>query len=143
MTLTAFKVTASSGQKDSPCFEVYHVGYSVCVCVCVYTNLGGLHLVACAAAPACEVGQDFTLLTIHTRLHLTPPLLSNYRCYTHTHTHHMEHGERPLMLVHNSKDTVTSSEYRGHIMEWGRKKKIRQKVVLFLAGCSTYTSASF
>jgi len=95
----------------------------VCVCVCVYTNLGGLHLVACAAAPACEVGQDFTLLTIHTRLHLTPPLLSNYRCYTHTHTHHMEHGERPLMLVHNSKDTVTSSEYRGHIMEWGRKKK--------------------
>lgn len=44
------------------------------------SHLGCLHLVARAAAPACEVGQDFTLLTIDTWLHLTPPLLSYYRC---------------------------------------------------------------
>lgn len=43
-------------------------------------HLGCLHLVACAAAPACEVRQNFTFLTIQTRLHLTPPLLSYYRC---------------------------------------------------------------
>lgn len=42
---------------------------------CVHTDLCGLDFVACAAAPSCEVWENLTLLTFHTRLHLTPPLL--------------------------------------------------------------------
>lgn len=38
-------------------------------------HLGGLDFVACAAAPACEVRENLALLTFHTWLHLTPPLL--------------------------------------------------------------------
>lgn len=40
-----------------------------------HTNLCGLDFVACAAAPSCEVWEDLALLTLHTRLHLAPPLL--------------------------------------------------------------------
>lgn len=38
-------------------------------------HLCGLHFVACAAAPSCEVWENLALLTFHTWLHLTPPLL--------------------------------------------------------------------
>lgn len=38
-------------------------------------HLGGLDFVACAAAPAREVRENLALLALHTRLHLTPPLL--------------------------------------------------------------------
>lgn len=38
-------------------------------------HLCGLDFVARAAAPSCEVREDLALLTLHTRLHLTPPLL--------------------------------------------------------------------
>lgn len=40
-------------------------------------HLCGLDFVACAAAPSCEVWQNLTLLTIITRVHLTPPLLGH------------------------------------------------------------------
>lgn len=42
-------------------------------------DLGGLDLVASAAGPASQIRQNFTLLAIHTRLHLAPPLLSDDR----------------------------------------------------------------
>lgn len=38
-------------------------------------HLGGLDFIASAAAPACEVRENLALLALHTRLHLTPPLL--------------------------------------------------------------------
>lgn len=83
--LTWFFFTFGNSLNNTERFKVRieaHLFWSVCAYMYVYcTNLGGLHFVACAAAPACEVGQDFTFLAVQTRLHLTPPLLSNYRCY--------------------------------------------------------------
>lgn len=41
-------------------------------------DLGRLDFVSCTAAPAFEIRQHFTLLPVHARMHLAPPLLSNY-----------------------------------------------------------------
>lgn len=40
------------------------------------SHLGGFDFVASAAGPASQVREDLTLLSVHTRLHLAPPLLS-------------------------------------------------------------------
>lgn len=39
------------------------------------SHLGGFDLVAGAAGPAGQVRQHLTLLSVHTRLHVAPPLL--------------------------------------------------------------------
>lgn len=51
-----------------------------CTCTQTYkdrhfSHLGGFDFVASAAGPASQVRQDLTLLSIHTRMHLAPPLL--------------------------------------------------------------------
>lgn len=43
-------------------------------------DLRRLYFVSCTAAPAFQVRQHFTLLPIHTWMHLAPPLLCNYGC---------------------------------------------------------------
>ncbi len=43
------------------------------------SHLGRLDFVSRAAAPTFKIRQHLTLLALHTRLHLTPPLLCYYR----------------------------------------------------------------
>lgn len=43
----------------------------------MYRYLGGFDFVARAAGPSREVGQNLTLLSIQTRVHLTPPFLQD------------------------------------------------------------------
>lgn len=40
--------------------------------------------VSSSTAPASEIRQNFTFFSIQTRFHLTPPLLLDYRSWTHT-----------------------------------------------------------
>lgn len=46
--------------------------------------------VSSSTAPAFEIRQNFTFFSIQTRLHLTPPLLLNYRSWTYTRAVYIE-----------------------------------------------------
>lgn len=46
-----------------------------------FSHPGCLDLVSSAATPTFKIWQHLTFLTLHTGLHLAPPLLCYYRCY--------------------------------------------------------------
>lgn len=44
-------------------------------CTCLFSNLGGFDFVSSAAGPPSQVRKDFTLLSVHARMHVAPPFL--------------------------------------------------------------------